>query len=204
MMGRFVGERPWSRSRSANHWAAPSAITHASEAILVRFLTRAWHAGDYSDEEADAVLSAYHVHRSAILPRLPNTLLMFSETVDVHDGLLRVATLNRADRTLQVGLRCGDLDKGYYDLDMSYIGIDLERLDVPVLKTIAEASRSEALYLEEDIVEPEWYVHRWLWWPFRRELDIDFADFTFTCEPRPDRDFAPVATPFVERGSASG
>jgi hypothetical protein len=167
----------------------------------MKYLTRAWSEGDFSDDEADAIIAAYREHRAAVLPQLSQSVRWFAETVDVHDGLLRGVTLDRSAGTLHLALRCGDLQQGYFDVELTYRGIRLEKLDVAVLQVLASDVRPEALYLEEDVVEPGWYVHRWLWWPFRRELDIHFADLVFSRTPRPDREFAPPLSRFVEIGA---
>ena len=165
----------------------------------MRFLTRAWHSGELSDSDHEAAAAAYRAHRATVLPRLPETARWFAETVDIHDGLLRAVTLDREAATLQLRLRCGDLERGYFDLELTYSGVRVDRLDVPVLRTIAASEPPEALYLEEDVIEAGWYVHRWLWWPFRRELDVEFADLTFQREPRAAREFERSASSYAER-----
>jgi hypothetical protein len=127
----------------------------------------------------------------------------FAETVDVHDGLLRRATLDRSASTLRLELLCGDLQKGYVDLSLTYHDVRLDKLDAAVLQVIANEARPEVLYLEEDILDTGCCVHRWLWWPFRREMDIHFADLTFERTARSDRDFVASAAPFVEIGAAA-
>ena len=164
----------------------------------MRFLTRAWSNGDCSDEESDAAVAAYRTHRAAVLPQLPPAVREFAEAVDIHDGLLRSATLDHPARTLRLELRCGDRQQGYFDLALTYLDVRLEKLDVPVLRVIATDARPEALYIEEDLVDSGWYVHRWLWWPFYRELDIHFGRLEFRRAATPDRSFDAAATPFVE------
>ena len=169
----------------------------------MRFLTRAWHAGDLSDEESDAVGAAYRAHRAAVLPSLPPAVRRFAETVDIHDGLLQRVVLDRPERTLRLDLRCGDLQRGYFDLSLTYRGVRLDSLDAALLTVIAREPTPEALHVEEDAFADGAYVHRWLWWPFRRELDVVFGDLEFRCEPRADRRFERVLEPYVEIGAAA-
>lgn len=164
----------------------------------MRYLTRAWNNGDLTEDEEEALEAAFRRHRAIILPQLPESLRRFAETVDIHDGLLRTVVLDRGAGTLRMSLRCGEFDGGYYDVDLTYVEVRLAHLDVPVLRVIASDPESEALYLEEDALEPGWYVHRWLWWPFGRELDVHFSALAFERTPRPDREFDPPAVPFVE------
>jgi hypothetical protein len=151
-----------------------------------------------SDAEAAKAEAAFDAHLAHTLPQLPASLRAFAETVDIHDGRIRGVTLDRGAAALRLALRCGDLQQGYFDVDLEYGGVDLDRLDVPMLAVIAEDPRSEALYLEVDVVAPGRYVHRWLWWRYRRELDVEFRELVFHTEPRASREFPKQTSKFVD------
>lgn len=155
----------------------------------MRFLTREWHAGTLSDAEADALEAAHATNLASTLPKVSSQLREFHTTVSIHDGLLQAAVLDHDNATLRVLLHCGDQQQGYRDVALTYLGIDNATLDVALLTLIANDPASEALYVEIDCIEEYSYEHRWLWWPFRRELDIQFRDFTFTVHPQASRDF---------------
>jgi len=163
----------------------------------MHFFDRAWHAGDMSDDRADEVRSAYEVHVTAILPRLPTRLRAFVQTVNIHDAQVRAVRLNRALHALELHLRAGDRQVGYFDLDIVYRDVRLDRLDSNTRKQIASDGESEALYDEVDLAGRAEYEHRWLWWPYR-ELDVQFSEFDYSVTPRADRPFDRVANPFVE------
>jgi len=168
----------------------------------VRFFTRAWHAGETSDEEATAVAEAYREHRASVQPKLPERLGTFVETIDIHDARVREIRLDASTATLQVDLRAGDLQAGYFDLGIRYGGVDLAALDRTMLASIAQDPHAEALYDEVDVTPGGWYEHRWLWWPYR-DLDVRFRSFDFAVEPRPDRSFERAVVPYVELHSAA-
>jgi hypothetical protein len=77
---------------------------------------------------------------------------LFAETADVHDGLLRRVALDRRLSVLHLSLWSGDLQQRYFDPDIMYFGLRLDRLDAALLELIARDAHSEALYLEEDII----------------------------------------------------
>jgi hypothetical protein len=169
----------------------------------MHFLTRDWHAGDMSDERADELSEAYRAHLAAVLPRLPERFRAFTEAVSVHDALVRAIRLDRAAGTLELELRAGDQQVGYFDLSIRYLGVRAERLDSNSLAAIAQDRESEALYVEADQIAPAEYEHRWLWWPYQ-DLDVRFSEVEYATAPRPDRTFARAAEPFVEIVSPVG
>jgi hypothetical protein len=165
----------------------------------VRFLTRAWHAGHTSDEEAEEIGAAYRAHRMSVLPQLPERFRVFAETIDIHDARVREIRLDWHAGTLAIDLRAGDLQAGYFDLGIRYAGVDVGALDTRALAAIGQNPRAEALYHEVDVAPGEWYEHRWLWWPYQ-ELDVRFRGFAFVTEPRPDRAFDRPTESYVEIG----
>lgn len=170
----------------------------------MRFLTREWHAGVLSDGEADALEVAHATHLAAILPQVSSQLQEFHTAVSIHDGLLQSAVLDHRDASLQLLLRCGDQQQGYRDVALTYSGLDTPVLGITLLALIANDPASEALYVEIDRIEEYSYEHRWLWWPFRRELDIQFRDFSFSVHPQPSRDFERRQSAFREIRANAG
>lgn len=163
----------------------------------MRFLTRAWHAGDLDDDRADAIAAEYQAHRVAVASRLPTRLQAFDARFSVHDALVRAIQLDPAARTLRLELVVGDLRTGYADLRLEYQDVDVATLDTGTLADIARDPRAEALYDEVDIASDGRFEHRWLWWPYR-ELDVRFGAFDFEAVPRPDREVERAAEPYVE------
>jgi hypothetical protein len=162
----------------------------------MRFFTKAWHSGDMSDERADDVRAAYQSHLASILPELPNAFRSFVQTVSIHDALVRAVRLNRDAAVLELELRAGDQQAGYFDLCIRYCGVQLD-VDSRVLAKIAEDDEFEALYDEADLAAGAGYEHRWLWWPYQ-EVNIRFTEFEYAVTPSPSRSFDRVANPFVE------
>jgi hypothetical protein len=169
----------------------------------VRFLTRAWHAGDTPDEDEEAIGAAYRAHRASVLPALPARFRAFAETIDIHDARVRGIHLDRRARTLELSLRSGDLPTGYLDLEVRYLGVDLGSLDTGALEAIGRNPRAEALYHEVDVAGKGWFEHRWLWWPYQ-DLDVKFRAFDFATEPRPDRAFERADDAYVEIDGPAG
>src|SRR5580704_12225883 len=99
----------------------------------MRFLTRQWCDGSMSDETAARVEAEYQQHRAEVLPRLPEPLRVLAQGINIHDGLIRVVEIDAKARELRLALVCGDLDVGYFDLDLSYHGVRIDLVDRKVL-----------------------------------------------------------------------
>jgi hypothetical protein len=141
----------------------------------MRFFTRAWCTGELSDDECEQVVSAYWRHVAEIAPRLPADARLLAEQLSLHDGLFRRLIVNQTAQTCRMELRCGDLQVGYFDLDIEYRDASFMALDVDNAATIVDGEHSEILYDEVDIIGNGRFVHRLLCWP-QGELWIAFAD----------------------------
>jgi len=70
-------------------------------------------------------------------------------TMAAFDALLR----GRSKSTVIVGLRCGDIREGYFDIDLSYGGVDVSASDLHSLEVVGGQSKAEVLY---DEIGPTW------------------------------------------------
>lgn len=169
----------------------------------MHFLTREWHSGALSDNQTEAAEAAFRAHQAAVAPQLTGQLRRFVQTVSVHDALVRQVHVDRTKASLTLDLRAGDLEVGYFDLTIRYEGVQLEGVDVAVLRAIAHDPEAEALCDEADLAPGGRFVHRWLWWPYQY-LNVTFSAFTFQVVPVPGRTFERSREPYVERGEAAG
>lgn len=101
----------------------------------MKFFSRQWCDGSLSDEEAESVPAAYRAHVDALLPSMPATVRALADGVNIHDGLLQVIVFDRGRRSLSVMMRCGDLQVGYFDLEIIYYGVRLSADDTGMLRT---------------------------------------------------------------------
>ena len=163
----------------------------------MKFFTKAWHAGDMSDDRVDEIRADYLSHLATVLLALPRQFRSFAETISIHDAQVRSIRLDRTSGVLELELRAGDRQVGYFDLTITYRGVQFDSLDSHALAEIAAGTEFEALYDEVDVAQHGGYEHRWLWWPYR-DLNIRFAAFEYAVSPKANRDFDRTATPFVE------
>ncbi len=168
------------------------------------YFTEAWH-GDTS-EKADEVLGAYRQHLAGIVPRLPPSVRELASETNLHDGRIRRVVLD--GDTLLMELRCGDLQDGYFDLDLSYEQAVLSGSDVEALRGLAGAKNAEALYDEVDVEAPGAFVHRILFWLWRdggsyQEVTIRFQGLALTKTPQPGRGFVRLESRLPRGGAGA-
>lgn len=135
----------------------------------MNYFTPAWHSGDL-DDASDCAFEDYQRHLAGLLPGLPPEVQTLATSINIHDGLLWAAKANPEQESLRLVLRCGDLQVGYFDLELEYkatvsaeLTEALRNLSVVRLNQPLTPYPTEALYDEVDR-EGEFLVHRILFW----------------------------------------
>ncbi len=146
------------------------------------FFTPAWMHGD-AEEDA---LAAYETHLQAIGRGLPIRVLDFIRTVSLHDGRIQRVCYGRGSPLVML-LRCGDVQAGYYDLELTYHGLSLAKSDLRCLAGICLAPAEELLYDEFDLVG-DMVVHRILFSSLR-EVSLVFRQMDHRVASASSRDF---------------
>lgn len=161
----------------------------------MKFFTPAWHSGALDSKGPDTVFDDYRRHLAPLLPSLPPDVQTLAST-NLHDGLLFHLVTN--GDALQLSLRCGDLQVGYFDLALDYSGVlpsaefkeTLEEIAPVTSRRAAKRNTrcSEALYSEID-VDGEWIVHRILFIAGNsyQELTVRFKDLALSTHGRKSR-----------------
>ena len=163
----------------------------------MRFFTRAWHAGELSDADTEAVSSAYRRHLEALGAALPAGVRALAEGVNLHDGRVRRITLDADARQVQLELRCGDRAAGYEDVVVTYVDATIEPSALAALRAATNDPSTEVLYDEIDITARRRFSHRILFWPYR-EAELTFRDVAIERAPAAGRDFAPAEPRWIE------
>ncbi len=123
------------------------------------------------DAEAERVPAAYLAHFSALGPTVPDAARRLTKEVSLHDGLLR--GVERGSGRLELLLRAGDQQVGYFDAWLQYDEAGIDEADAQFLKSAIGRRDIELLYDEFDAHETGW-VHRLLFSPYH-EVSVRFA-----------------------------
>lgn len=158
----------------------------------MKFFTRNYHNSEGDEDSYLKIHLEYANHLKSITPSLtPNVktyLKLEIQTNRLHDAKFVRGKYDQTKKKLILTLRCGDLQAGYYDLDISYsdVGIDL---DLGEVKRILDADDTEILSEEIDYSEEsKKQQHQLIFYP-DGEMEISFEDIEFGLLPKLDRAF---------------
>lgn len=155
----------------------------------MRFFTRAWCTGELDDEAFDQAVPAYWRHIDAIADRLPPEVLHLAREVSLHDSMFISADLDRRAGSIELKLRCGDRQIGYFNELITYSGATLVSSGPADPAAIINNPETEVLYDEIDLGNRGQFVHRLLCWP-QGELTLWFTSLTLSRHAVSSRAFA--------------
>ena len=156
----------------------------------MKYFTPAWHSGAIDSVGPDTAFEDYRRYLAPLLPGLPPDVQTLAG-ISLHDGLL-FHLAAEAD-SLEMTLRCGDLQVGYFDLALNYFGVihsadlaeTLTKLaPIPSRQAARQIARySEAMYDEID-VDGDWIIHRilFLLHDNHHELTVRFKDLALSTQ----------------------
>jgi hypothetical protein len=136
----------------------------------MKFFTRGYR--DWTDDEYGAVARAYHQYVNSIADRFPAEVMALYR-LDLHDGLFLTVAADERAQTVSMRLRCGNLQVGYFDVNVGYEGAAIVETETGDVLAVVHDPEAEILYDEVGIGETRAFEHRLLLWP-RGELTICF------------------------------
>ncbi len=164
----------------------------------MKYFTRAWASGDLSDTEQEQILESYQEHLSRHRSVLSGNIAKLATRISLHDGLVRRVVIDRRTVELKLELLCGDNQVGYFDLDLTYRGVQWDGFDLEVLERRARDRRTEILYDEVDVLSDGVFEHALLFWP-EDEVSIRFYELDIVKTVRDEPSIAFAGDPVVVR-----
>jgi hypothetical protein len=149
----------------------------------MRYFTRGWVNGEYSDDDHDASAVAYASRLNDIAGQLPEAVARLAEQ-SLQDAEIDRVTWEPAAQRLILALVI-ERAAGYATLTLTYTGALLGARRVQVLRDVARDRNAQILCSEVDRDEEGLLTHRLLFWP-RDELTIDFTSLTLELADRED------------------
>jgi hypothetical protein len=144
----------------------------------MRFFTKEWLRGELTDAAFEATPVAYRLHLATL--QLPAAVSALA-AVDMHDGLLLDVRHDPQSAELTLRLRCGDLQRGYRDLNITYSGTTLEESSLSVLREAMRDPKDEFLYDEVDRFGDR-FEHRFIL-ASHNEVRVTFANVAVGSHP---------------------
>jgi hypothetical protein len=163
--------RPRCPARSMNRLQYPGGM---------RWFTRAWRDGDLGDAyDYQAVIDAYWTHIQELVPTVPPCVRDLAH-VNLHDGRFEEVAVDPQRQTITLRLVAGDLQQGYFSLELSYDDAVLTGMEIGDFKRMIQHPKTEILYDEIDRLASGHYEQRFLMWP-HGEFAIRFGDVGLSC-----------------------
>ena len=162
----------------------------------MRFFTRAVVSGDLNDAEVERISACYQQHIGDIAGSASPEIAELAQT-NLHDGLIRRVVVQPDADELVLSLRCGDLQVGYFDIDILYLGVSIDAQQLEVLTRRVHDRRTEILAGEIDRLPDGRFVHRLIFWP-DDELEMVFSSLNITRQAQQDRIMACDVEPYIE------
>lgn len=130
----------------------------------MNYFTPEWLRSDIDEHPG----RKYQDHLASLLPHWPSDVQRLAAHISLHDGLIRELAWNTDEATLHLRLRYGDLQVGYFDLDLHYSGVLFSQLDWSSLLALSANRRSSSALYDEVDEDAGRFVHRILFISYRR------------------------------------
>lgn len=160
---------------------------------MMKYFSRKW-ALEMEDDEQKDIRDDYWQHIASLTPSLPLAIKKLSR-LRLHDGLIRWVIFMKGKKQLQISLLCGDVQNGYFDLDLIYSGIQIKYFNINEFAKLSRDRRTQLLYDEIDIYRKR-YIHRILFYP-DGEIEIRFEKLHIKKTERTDRHIGIMYDPFI-------
>lgn len=165
----------------------------------MEFFTKKWRLGGFSERKSKEIEKMYDTHVKKVLAKFPVHIRKIFEELYLHDGLIDKCTVYKNKKIIKLCLICGDLQKGYSRVVISYLNVLMNSALTSKLKKISQNVKSEVLDNEIDMDLEGRFVHRILFWPKFSEVEILFNDLKVKKIKKKNRDRSNLSARFFEQ-----
>ncbi|MBI2742619.1 MAG: hypothetical protein HYX48_01730 [Chlamydiales bacterium] len=139
----------------------------------MKYFTKDWCLSEVEDYKIEERLKSYEQYIDSVYESLPFALKILARNVNFHDGRLEKITVIQNERKLILKGIFGDLEVGYFFLEIKYLGVT--NLDPGLLFLIFEKQEVEVLSSEIEVLEGNLFSHR-MFFSTKKDIDIQFCD----------------------------
>lgn len=163
----------------------------------MKYFTREWHRGDLSEENRAKVSDAYDERLALIAGSLPPKLYDLARNRGALNGVIRRAVAERDLDFLILEMIIDDPFDGPCDVELTYLGIRWDWIDLKALARRARDPETRILRHEVDVVSPLQFEHSFLFSP-QDHVTIRFSDIAVSKLPSGKRRELEEGDPFLE------
>ena len=151
--------------------------------MIMKYFTNDWFFSKLSEDEIDRISDEYWAYIDSIFEKLPFTLKILSKSINLHDGIVVNTNFNRESHLLKLDFFCGDLQSGYFLLQLEYSGISDQSKNVDRFEPYVEIFTDEL-----EIVGINHFIHRILL-SNKIEVQMEFSDLIIKIVNKTPEDF---------------
>jgi len=151
--------------------------------MIMKYFTNDWFFSKLSDDAIEEISGQYWDYIGCIFEKLPFALKVLSKHVNLHDGIVVERNFDKEKHFLKLELFCGDLQSGYFLLQLDYSGVSDQSKNLEKIKGFSE------IYTDElEMIGPNRFNHRILF-SNSTEAQIDFSDISIKIVNKKSEDY---------------
>ncbi len=140
--------------------------------MIMKYFTNDWFFSKLSDDEMEAISAQYWGYIDSVFEKLPFALKVLSKYVNLHDGIVVESNFNDERHVLKLELFCGDLQSGYFLLQLCYNEISGQSKNLEKIEGMLEIFTDEL-----EMIDHNHFYHRMLL-SNKAEIQIEFSGFS--------------------------
>jgi len=149
----------------------------------MKYFTNDWFFSKLSDDNIEAISVRYWGYIDSVFEELPFALKVLSKYVNLHDGIVVESIFDDKLRVLKLELFCGDLQSGYFLLQLRYSVISAQSKNLEKIEKFLEIFTDEL-----EMIDHNHFNHRLLL-SNKAEIQIGFSDISINIINKTPEDY---------------
>lgn len=145
----------------------------------MKYFTKEWCFSKLDDDEIEQRLQSYRNYIESIYKQLPFVLKLLVQSINLHDGRLKVVSFSPEKKKLVIRGVFGDLESNYFILEIKYLMVS--NVSIDSLLCIFKNQELEILSDEIEVLAKNLFSHRILF-STQKDIDIQFQDIELTVQ----------------------
>lgn len=150
--------------------------------MIMKYFTNDWFFSKLSDDDMEEISSRYWGYIDSVFEKLPFSLKVLSKQINLHDGVVLESTFDKERHILNLEIFCGDLQTGYFLLQLHYSGISEHSKNLEKIEKFLEIFTTEI-----EMIDHNHFNHRFLL-SSKEEVKIEFLDVSINIMNKTPRD----------------
>jgi len=155
----------------------------------MKYFTKEWCLGKLSDNKVNRILNDYNNYIKNIYEKLPLPLKLLTKNMYLHDGIITNVIFFKDKLSIELSGIFGDLQFGYYKLDIKYFNIDY--IENEILKNIFFNKNIKILSDEIELLINDRFSHKFFF-DTDKEIEIIFSNIKICISDASKKDYKNV------------